>query len=542
MPKTVIAYLALALIFGLAISIAEAGLLEEDLQVIDNEYQDEVFGGSEQPTLIITFTPGDDLVDNGDYAVIVDADDDGDFDDEPNSSYIETGTAVPDSPRSVTWSINSKLSSLKDGNYDIAVVIDNLPNGKIDWGDEVSLFSVTDATEVTNITGSLPAIHDDLRSKFGENGISLSNNLTVSGSDPRWEIADNDKNRTYIVRAEGGNLRVSQEIERDDDEEDFTLDRTLEITEVDVDPDIFSPNGDGVRDTTTIYYTLSESLTGRDEEMVITIGEGQLSSPAKPVAGTGKGRNSVVWDGKDGVGRYVEDGTYTIKIEAKDLGGNEATATTQVKARTELPEVVSTVPELDSFVAILTEVKATLKDNSGEGIDLEKSKIRLKDPPGKEVAGFQRDDGEAIIRWRLSSPLPGDGSVDGQYTIVVTAVDKVGNTETTNYTFFYDTVFPQITSVTPANGAVLTTAPPKIIIVMSDDTGSGPDLAATAQALRVNVDGNNVAGSTIHDGADTITFTPLEELDTGRYTIEVSPTDLAGNKPSQPLVFLRGRM
>ena len=120
---------------------------------------------------------------------------------------------------------------------------------------------------------------------------------------------------------------------------------------------------------------------------------------------------------------------------------------------------------------------------------------------------------------------------------MVTAVDKVGNTETTSYTFYYDTVFPQITSVTPADKAVLTVPPSEIVIVMDDGSGSGSDLGATKGTMNVRVNGDVVAGSTIHNGADTVTFTPFEEFDTGRYTIEISPTDFAGNKPSQPLEF-----
>ena len=82
----------------------------------------------------------------------------------------------------------------------------------------------------------------------------------------------------------------------------------------------------------------------------------------------------------------------------------------------------------------------------------------------------------------LSTTLPGDGSKDGKYTIAVTAVDKVGNTKTATYTFFFDTVFPKITSITPADGAILTSAPANIVIVLNDGNGSGSDLSATAKS------------------------------------------------------------
>jgi len=271
MSKSIIACIAFILVFSLTASIAgAANYFEERLQVIDSLYQDTVFGGrnlsGQRQNLIITFTPGNDLADDlpsgtdGYYAVIVDADNDGSFSDEPNSSYVDSGVAKPNEPKTVTWDISSKLSNLPDGEYRVGAVIFN--TNKVDWS-------------------------------------------------KTWD----------------------QESDR------CTIDKTLEVTDVTADPIIFSPNGDGVKDTTTIYYTLSESLSRQYSEVTITIGESggtkQLNPPAKPTAGTASGTNIVVWDGKDGVGRYAEDGDYQVKIFAKDAGGNEVSNTSLlVKVRT----------------------------------------------------------------------------------------------------------------------------------------------------------------------------------------------------------------
>lgn len=40
------------------------------------------------------------------------------------------------------------------------------------------------------------------------------------------------------------------------------------------------------------------------------------------------GRNEVVWDGKDNSGKQLADGTYTIKVTAKDAGGADIKVTT----------------------------------------------------------------------------------------------------------------------------------------------------------------------------------------------------------------------
>jgi len=473
MSKSMIVSIAFLLVFGLTASIAgAANYFEKGLQVIDSLYDDTVFGGrnlsSQRQNLIITFTPGNildiaaphDPVD-GYYAVIVDTDNDGSFIDEPNSSYIESGVAKNNESKTITWNIDSKLSSLPDGDYRVGAIIFNANNA--DWGKD-------------------------------------------------W----------------------------DSDSERCTIDKTLTVTDVTANPIIFSPNGDGVIDTTLIYYTLSESLSRSNSEVTVTIGESggtkQLNPPAKPTAGTASGVNTVIWNGKDGVGRYAEDGDYQVKIFAKDAGGNEVSITSLlVKVRTKEPEVLSTTPAVDSFAGTITEVKAQLKDNSGQGLDLEKSTIKLLDPASKEVAGTQSNDGINTVKLKVTAILPGDGSKDGKYTMVVTAVDLTGNSKTTNHSFFFDTVFPKIVSITPVNSAVLTSPPASIVIVLNDGTGSGNDLTTTANSVKI--DNGSTGGTTIHNGVDTITFTPFLPFIKGVHTIDITPTDLAGNKPNQAIRY-----
>ncbi len=466
MLKSIVVSITIVLVISIFNIAYSASYLEKRLRVIDNLNQDEVFGSKNQPSLFITFTLGRDFPDStGDYALIVDVDGDGDFDDEPFTSYVvkpdtKVGVAKRGSTELVEWNITKTLSSLGDGTYEIAVVIDKLCDGKIDWSGEIDI---------------------------------------------------------DVAR--------------------FTIDRILTITDVDADPKVFSPNGDGIKDTITIYYTLSESLYSKYSEVVITIGLENLVIPAKPTPSTMKGRNSVIWDGKDGVGRYVDDGEYTIKIDAKDQAGNTATASvpTKIKVKKKPPEVSSVNPARDSYVSTLMEVSATLKDNSGEGIDLTKSRIRLIDPSGNNIAGMQVDDGVSTIKWKLSTPLPGDGSRDGKYSVSINAFDKVGNCNNINYNFVYDTLFPQVISINPPNYATLSKSPSSIVIVMKDGTGSGTDLANTIKTLKI--DGNVPAGSLTHNGIDTITYIPTITYDKGLHTIEISPTDFSGMKPLQPLKF-----
>jgi flagellar hook assembly protein FlgD len=93
-----------------------------------------------------------------------------------------------------------------------------------------------------------------------------------------------------------------------------------EITDVYDSPDPFTPNGDGIRDSAKIFYTLSEGSIVelkiyKDETLVRTL-VGSLKIAAGP--------HSEVWDGKDDEGSMVGEGIYTYRIDGTDLAGNSA--------------------------------------------------------------------------------------------------------------------------------------------------------------------------------------------------------------------------
>ena len=112
-------------------------------------------------------------------------------------------------------------------------------------------------------------------------------------------------------------------------------------------------------------------------------------------------------------------------------------------------EVITTTPAEFASVTHLTEVSATLQDHSGEGIDFDRATILLNAPDQSTIPGHQTvDEVQSSITWELNQPLSRDGSVDGEYTIQLLLVDKVGNSADADHTFIYDTLIPTVTSVT----------------------------------------------------------------------------------------------
>jgi len=222
MSKTFIVLIAFMLILSLGYSIAEAGLFEEKLQVIDNKYEDEVFGGDLQQELIITFVPGDDLTNDegeqanwdGDWFIIVDTDDDGDFNDD---AIIAHGNAT--NGTAVTYRLNrNTLSALPDGQYEVAAIIDNIANSSLDWEEEETsqeslslIFKVKDEYQITLVDFIMDlderTVSAGLRQEFKANAITLSVSVAVETSGSAWTITDMDK--TYNLVKNADDLEIS---------------------------------------------------------------------------------------------------------------------------------------------------------------------------------------------------------------------------------------------------------------------------------------------------------------------------------------------
>jgi hypothetical protein len=81
----------------------------------------------------------------------------------------------------------------------------------------------------------------------------------------------------------------------------------------------FSPNGDGVRETVSASGTLTEAAS-----VVVRIQNADAITVRSfaVAAGTTAGGAVVSWDGKDGSGHLVPDGTYQLRMTPRDLAGN----------------------------------------------------------------------------------------------------------------------------------------------------------------------------------------------------------------------------
>ena len=262
-----------------------------------------------------------------------------------------------------------------------------------------------------------------------------------------------------------------------------------------------------------------------------------------------------------------ESGTYTLEITLSDEAHNTLRSQTKFTfddvVTPSLTSVATSRGRLTPGAGVnqrVNYVEATLAGS----LDLSASSIRLTGPDGP-VSGQQTQPSTNRIRWQLSSPLlPTGGLQDGEYTIEIRLVDKVGNKidgdKTDNeddspfkVSFTYDNLAPKI-SLSPPEGA-----PPfkfvgdtvyynhpitEFVATFGDgDGGIGVSLPSGQQGDRIvfgtpTDDGINVlSGRSFVDADSNNTLThvldkPIVSRDgsqDGHYILNIRATDTLGN-------------
>ena len=253
----------------------------------------------------------------------------------------------------------------------------------------------------------------------------------------------------------------------------------------------------------------------------------------------------------------LQDGQYTIEIIGKDKAEND-TSTIQISFLFDnlAPKLVSLKPSRDGepfnflgdtvyYNSPINQFIATFSDGEfGTGVvysgTQENSQI---------VFGTENEDGEInrrlgrtftddtndVLTFILNTPLiKTDGSQDGEYVLNVTATDKLGNTETYPHRFVFDTQLPTLSSTVPAANQTVSNL--SEVVIKLNEVTSGIDFVQSNFQLKRS-DGENQVEVPVNiqtNGTDTATLTPLQPIaldgsDDGTYTIEITPTDLAGN-------------
>ncbi|MBD3183684.1 T9SS type B sorting domain-containing protein [Candidatus Poribacteria bacterium] len=440
---------------------------------------------------------------------------------------------------------------------------------------------------------------DSIRSVFLNQGISLSENISVSVKDDGciWLIRDNALENLDVY--DGGGCKwlkdvaqntyiLKKEVINDDGNLKPTLDvfinnyATIHIPDAfffdNVPPEVTTIKayyqGDEIDDDEfdSITASLRDEDSGLDYELVSLVLKDETGLIIPGSLLIDQDEESITWKLEDELDLDSDD-IYIVEYAIHDMAGNEEKLSADLRAYLSsgknvlAPTIVSVFPEDESLVGgpnqIITQVIAYLKDNSGTGIDYERSYIDV-DAPSKapdwwKIKGYQSyDETQQAIIWNFNQSLATDGRGDGEYEVNIRAYDNEGHkSDRMRVNFYYDSQPPEVEKLeigsrpwTAVNYEPLsgmrkggTSRELNRCVVKLDDELASIDFDKSD----VEIEGPNgvLETSKSNDGIDTlvIDFPTLSRdgEDDGLYLIKVTAVDSLGNANpfphAEPYVF-----
>jgi flagellar hook assembly protein FlgD len=190
------------------------------------------------------------------------------------------------------------------------------------------------------------------------------------------------------------------------------------------DPSI-SPDGDGVRDKTTIGFTVSQSATWTVE---IRDDAGGL---VRHIGGEGK-VVEITWAGHDDDGKALPDGAYTLRADATSAAGQARSATASLRLDTVPPRIqsASIAPNPFSPNGDGHDDVATLAFVPGESGTARVSVVAADGDVLRRVTGWNAvTTSSSKVKWdgRISSTSGLKAAPEGDATLLLELRDGAGN-------------------------------------------------------------------------------------------------------------------
>jgi flagellar hook assembly protein FlgD len=314
--------------------------------------------------------------------------------------------------------------------------------------------------------------------------------------------------------------------------------------------------------TTITIYNTNSTVTTADDTLVKRF---TYTAPRNSEGQDRNFREYQTWDGTDENIKLVSSGIYRFAIDAyfdhtssadRDTADSRGWTfaldkrivdinTTGITASNALASIKYTLSETANVKIKICKSGTTFTTDTATGEAVPNPAANLV----KTFTFYQQSSGEQEVTWD-GNDEGGVAKDKGVYFVVITATDAEGNkffnTSGTDNLFrttvsidktasqiATDSGAPTVTSVTPANGTILTSSFTEVSAVLQDDSGgSGVDLVNSAITL-TDPSGNSISGTQSNNGSDTITLTVAAQTSNGTYTIRITPRDLVGNIGSQ---------
>ncbi len=245
----------------------------------------------------------------------------------------------------------------------------------------------------------------------------------------------------------------------------------------------------------------------------------------------------------------AHSGHYRLIVSVQDRAGNTMFDTVRFTVDRVAPTIV-TIPDSGSPTNMLDTVMAVIRD-SISGVDTISTTVSLEKRNVRTIEGTTFWRGDTVFFVPLS-PIPRDGSDDGEYIFAVDAVDKAGNYTPKRSLIIYDTRPPHITTFWPPDSSTFqdsVTGIDTIFAVVNDSfgsfAGSGLDVNFSLIRLVNTNNGQGVIGNQIYHGdtlkwaIDPTLYDPAYGFnEEGTYMITVTATDSAGNSADTSSTFI----
>ena len=242
----------------------------------------------------------------------------------------------------------------------------------------------------------------------------------------------------------------------------------------------------------------------------------------------------IAWEPTTFTSDGSTDGRYSVYVVPVDKAGRQGNAVyREFVYDTQEPEITSADPiDLSQPVSYishnLTQFRFTVVDVGPAELELSDQTVSLRDANGNLIPTQLTHDTNSELFLTLDEPLSRDGSMDGEYTVLIELTDKASNAFTVEHLIVYDTQAPTLVSTVPADGALVTADRTQVQVTLNDDGGSGIDWEVTTVTL-VDPNGSQISGELVSDGTTHLTLNTNQLIEDGRYIIRVQAVDRAGN-------------
>ena len=303
--------------------------------------------------------------------------------------------------------------------------------------------------------------------------------------------------------------------------------------ETDGGSDVVYVNASNVAIGALLFDPTETGLSFDNEGSAITVTESDGTTVVPGATGS-DGETLIVWEPITLTSDGTTDGRYNVYVVPVDKAGRQgSTVYREFIYDTQEPEIIAADPiDLSQPISYigqsLTQFSFTIADVGPADLKLSEQKVSLRDANGDLVPTQLTNNTENQLFLTLDQPLPLDGSMDGEYTVLIELTDKARNPYTIEHLIVYDTQAPTLVSTVPADGTLLTEDITQIQVTLNDEGGSGIDWTATTVML-MSPTGEQISGELVSNGETELTLTTNQLVEDGRYIVRVQAVDRAGN-------------